>query len=415
MNEHKEDADIENADWRSGYRNASDIDRLNSVVFPGPAAGTETAYEQDDLDTTFDSLLSARLNGGANILVQNEGKIADIRVCEMPLPRPPKGHAPSSKRMHRGIGFSASGMHFERPDWYARMAAHAIACQPQHERNRFVYEVAGQQRWLNRGGRICYPDFDVVNSAARSKLRGVRGLDILTTYPSIMFNFPIGIPGLPTHTLVNMFDVDEGGLTVRITKPKPGGPAPYTQPHPRHPREHRVIIIENWHEDTELDTYLCFALDAGEIDSMSPNSQLNTIWHMDAAEAAAHQGKRDFDMAINLLLIMQSSPDYIVGTEAKQRKFGKKKGTESSSHIRLVRPTRLVQQVPYDPTGLSTVKGAGTVTPHWRGGFWRRQRHAIAWEIDNPDVAVITMPDAGRAHMVHIEPLWVDGGRSVSP
>jgi len=396
--------------------NRTDIDTMNSVLkdladpLPPSAHSRTTVYNHSDLNTTFDSLLAARASGASDLIVQDEGKIAEIRVCEMPLPRPPKGHAPSSKRIHRGLGFSASGLHFERPDWYANMAAAAIGQQQSDDRNRFVYEVAGQQRWLNRGGRICYPEFDVVNSASRSRLRGVRGLDILTTYPSIMFNFPIGIPGLPTHTLVNIFDIDETKLTVRLTKPKPGGPDPYTQPHPSHEGEHRVIMMESWHEDSSLDTYLCLALDGEEIEATT-KEQLNTIWHMDAEDKACDQGVRDFDMAINLLLIMQSSPEYIVPTETKARRFGQKKGTDRSTQIRLVRPTRMVQQVPYDPSVPSSVRGNGTKAPHWRCGFWKRQRHSLTWEIDNPDVSVITMPDGGRAHMVHIEPVWVDGGR----
>ena len=375
-------------------------------------AARTSRYNREDLESVFFTMVRAKEHGAEDMLIQKgDGTIDRMRVCDMVLPNPPKGHAQSSKRMHRHLGFSASGMHFDRPDWYARIAAASIDSQTRHDRNRLVYEVGGQQRWLSRGGRICYPDAEVVDSAARSRLRGVRGLDILATYPSIMFNFPVGIPGLPTHTLVNIFDESESSVTVRMAKPKPGGPEPFTQKHPRHPRDHRVIMIENWHEDVSLDTYQCFALDEDEIDSSGPNSQLREFWHMDASCAAASQGMRDFDMAINLLLIMQSCPEYIVGTEGKSKKFGRKKGTERCSHIRLVRPTRMIQRVPYDPSAPSHVKGSGSVSPHWRGGFWRRQRHSIAWEIDNPDVAVIPMPDGGHAHMVHIEPLWVDGGK----
>ena len=347
-------------------------------------------------------------------LYQDGGKLAEIKTTPFCLPKPPKGHAESSNKMHNGLGFAASGMFFERPGWYCELVTNMLAGHDHDRRNLVMYPAACGQRWMSRGGRICYPDADVVNSAMRSKLKGVKGTDILNTYPSIMFCYPTGIPGLPTHTLINLFDEDESHLSLRHSKAKPGEPdyTCFRQPHPKAKGPHRPIYLEHWYEDSNLDTYSVLSL--GDYDIEQTADQMENMWHMDADDAAMDAGEKAFHLTMNLLLIMQASPQYIVDVETRQRVFGKKKGTTVKSNIRLTRPTRLVQQVPFDPSQPSHVRGSGTVSPHWRGGFWRRQRHSTAWEVENPDVGVIVMPDGGRAHMVHIEPVWVDGGRKES-
>jgi hypothetical protein len=131
------------------------------------------------------------------------GKTCSIKTMPFALPSPPKGHAQSSRKMHNALGFAASNMLFDRPDWYCRALSNTIGARSHDQRNRVMYPAAGGQRWISRGGRICYPEAEVVNSAMRSKLKGVKGTDILNTYPSIMFCYPTGIPGLPTPSTSN--------------------------------------------------------------------------------------------------------------------------------------------------------------------------------------------------------------------
>ena len=108
---------------------------------------------------------------------------------------------------------------------------------------------------------------------------------------------------------------------------------------------------------------------------------------------------------------MQSYPEYLTTTTHRARGFNTKKMSRQVKVSILGVPSDLRQKVSLTPSDKKDSDGTRTLKTHMRRGHWRRQRHNIQWEADNPEVSVVIMTDGGNAHMVWIRPVMVEGNK----
>jgi len=109
------------------------------------------------------------------------------------------------------------------------------------------------------------------------------------------------------------------------------------------------------------------------------------------------------EFTANLLLFMQSCPQYVEKQMRKIRAGSKKNRTPVESLV-ITAPShmRLLQDVPLDPSGnqkYDTPSTGSKKHTHWRRSYWRRQVHGMQWELDNPDAKCGTFPDGRKYHM----------------
>ncbi len=120
-------------------------------------------------------------------------------------------------------------------------------------------------------------------------------------------------------------------------------------------------------------------------------------------------------LAINLCLIMQSYPEYLVPTDKKNsdRQSFRDREAPASYIVKLDRSTaRPIRQTTLDVERAES-EPSGRTSPrlHWRRGMWRRQPHGDQWELAHPKAQFIVLPDGRHVHMKWLRPRLRGGGK----
>ena len=280
------------------------------------------------------------------------------------------------------------------------------------------WEISGVQRWITHGFRTIYPSSEIMDACKNTEvLTSVMGSDIRVSIPSFMIVIPKGKEWVDTrgakatHIVVNVRE-DEPTVTYF------GGEITQTMPMPS-PRYLTVTLF--W--DNLMSQSSCIPLEEdnqslGEIISKYTTggehhiaSRQDALLTNDDMEGDRKIGHDVDEFVANALLIMQSYPEYLSTTVKKARGFNTKKMTRKVKVSMFATPSHLRQTVYSTPKGKKDRDGTRTLKTHMRRGHWRRQRHNIQWEADNPEVSVVIMADGGNAHMVWIRPVMVEGNK----
>jgi hypothetical protein len=330
-------------------------------------------------------------------------------------PKPPTGYDMPPFRFTESVKVSAEML---GPDTLiTRQMLQTVKAMPHTDYTLMMWELAGVQRWIKYGMPNLFPSDEIVWGCQNTEaLTSVTGRDLKTTYPSVMIHIPRrhrwqnGSGHGVSHLIVNVYD----GIDEIISKFGDSEALSIKMPD-----SDRYLMINAFWDDLG-----CQSLSVPLYDDVSIRSAFEDV-AKDGPMVSAFQTPQlmeyvedderiGWDMAeavVNMMLIMQSYPEYITKTKVKTRMPGAKKAKGQTDRIMLGKPSNLRQQVAADPgTGASENSNGSEKhrRPHLRSGHWRRQRHRADWELANPDVGIVVMPDGGHAHMVHIEPLWID-------
>lgn len=278
-----------------------------------------------------------------------------------------------------------------------------------------LWEIIGMQRWSQFGMPSLYASDDIVWACKNTEaMNTVTGNDIKTTFPSVLINIPRSQQWKNrggcrvSHIILNVYD-DNQNITARL-----GGV------------EESIVM-----PDVRYLMLNCFWTDFGcqsitvplkadvsvkeSFDAVAAGDPLVSAFQtpqmVELAEDDEVIGWQIAECVTNMMLVMQSYPKYITKSQVKTRLPGQRKAKAKTTRVILGKPSDLRQEVEHDPRKPESENSKGSENhrrPHLRSGHWRRQRHRDDWELANPDVGIVVMPDGGHAHMAHIEPLWIE-------
>ena len=340
---------------------------------------------------------------------------------QLVLPRPPKGYPTMPAHL------SESAAHYERmwvsgdgDDEYdvAKLQYDCFNQLSKDEKMLAHWEISGVQRWVSQGFRTIYPTPEIVEACKHTDvMSSVMGNDIQISVPSFLLVMPNGCGWVnefgikASHVVVNLREEESV-----ITKFCEGVSVEMPMPSPRY-----LTVTVFWDDFASQSSCIPFEDNEKTLGEIINKYTTNTEHHissrMDALLSEEQmEGDRkvahDIDVFIaNALLIMQSYPEYLTTTTHRARGLDTKKMTRKVKVSMFATPSNLRQKVSYTPKENKKSNGTRTVKMHMRKGHWRRQRHNSQWEVDNPEVKVVVMPDSGHAHMTWIRPVMVEGNQ----
>ena len=345
------------------------------------------------------------------------------REERLALPTPPAGFHHSHTSVASAIG-NAVAIKDTRDKMRTEIMTFLDKEQTSMEKTLSYIESGGIQRWHRKGLQMVYPEASMVKAFLQTDvLHSVTGSDVRGRSSSMMINWPKGVrlcrsEDQPTHTLVNIYSGE--GLSVGIGK----GAEPLKLKMPTY----RFLTITTYFVNGGANNGSFMLSDqtslAEEIaETLLPENALTTrddenVLHDAEWEAERVEDGRDiFTAVLNLVLVMQSHPEYLHDITVKQRQTFESNKAKRTTATRVGRSVDVENPVPYDPAkgtanddGLPVSRRA-----HTRNAHWRRQRHGEEFEKRNPDIIRVTMPDGGSAHMVWIEELSISStDRTVS-
>ena len=282
------------------------------------------------------------------------------------------------------------------------------------ERTLLFIEGGGTQRWAEHGMQIVYPDPDLVAALIRTDvLDCVTASDVRGRSTSFLIVWPkatmVGVHDTAVASIVNIWNDDK--MTMRIGGDK----------HTHRMPEHRFMTMQTAWAGGGVNNG-CLSLStrrdhtlADEVEEvLDPSCALQQrgddhSFNGPLEGERVDDGRSMIKAILNLVLLMQSHPEYIEEIKIRQRmKVNGKKATKRTAH-RIGRSIDAVSRVPLEPVKPDRKPPTGkTRSSHVRNAHWRRQRHGDAWAAANPDVIEVTMPDGGRAHMVWIEEMRIN-------
>jgi len=334
----------------------------------------------------------------------------------MILPDPPQGYP------ELNLALSHSGADYERmmlcPPNHAitQHNLNTLANLPEGERHLQVWQVANCQKWIKDGKRIIYPTAEIVDACKQTDaMKGVYGNDLKMTLPSFLLVMPEGTEwsnssgSTTSHIIVNIREDQD--IVARFASSN----AEVSLKMP----SKRYITLSNYWDDFGVQNMSCPIDDdditIGEMlkvytgEEHHISSRSDKFISEEEKLSDSECGYLISDFVCSVLLIMQSYPEYVTTKEKKMRGLDSKKRNQKVKVTTIATPSNLRQSVEFNPSKNKDPKG-GTAPDrktHIRRGHWRRQRHKPNWEINNPDVPVVILPDGEHAHMKWIRPLVI--------
>jgi len=332
------------------------------------------------------------------------------------LPDPPKGFP------EMNIALSHASADYER--MLLRPPNHAIVLHhlktlmnlPQGEQHLSTWQVASCQKWIEDGKRTVYPTAEIVDACKHTDaMKGVYGEDIKTTLPSFLLVMPEGTEwenssgATVSHIIVNI--MEDQDIVARFASSN----ADVSLKMP----SKRYIMLSIYWDDFGVQNMSVpmdeDGLPIGELlrkyteEDHHIAARSDTLLSEEELLSDSECGYEISDFVCNVLLIMQSYPEYVTTKEKKMRGLDSKKKNKKVKVATIATPSNLRQSVEFNPSDNKDSKGgkAPDRKTHIRRGHWRRQRHKPNWEIDNRDIPVVIMPDGGHAHMKWIRPLVI--------
>jgi len=335
----------------------------------------------------------------------------------MVLPKPPKGYPCLPRRAAEASAEYERMMHRKKDNPMCElffMAFQEIGGEGGGDRTLAFWEIAGIQRWIKSGQRVFYATPEITEACKNTDaMTSVTGEDIRISHPSFMLVVPeshgwTNIDGdKVSHIVVNV--MEEESMVARF-----GGE--YISKMGMPSRKY-VLLSLFWNNYAIQNCCLPLEEDGatiGELFHKYSNehigSSLDVFLSEEVKKSDTEIGFKIADFVANVLLVMQSYPEYIQTVETRARGLDTKKLKKTIKISTIATTSNLRQQVSHvPPSNAEGTRSGKNIKTHMRRGHWRRQRHSLKWEVDNPDVRVVIMPDGGHAHMRWIRPLIIQG------
>jgi hypothetical protein len=303
-----------------------------------------------------------------------------------------------------------------------------IDALPPGSRELHIKQIANIQFWQRTNGVTVFPSSELVEKCTHTESLGsVCGSDIKMSFPTILFTLPakqafrvkaVHHPDAEGeshigHLLVTVFD-DSVPLTVTVDAEEDY--RLHMPPGCRH-----LLVTAFW--DRRFVNNFSVPLSDKTIRETLNDLRDHFIGDEVRLALMDQEGVREeqdettqisewaCSMVVNLLLLMQSYPDFVqVAEDRHQRphvyRNKPKPLTYTMSRVRDLLPPTVREGEITGESGRHNSPHA-----HWRRGHWRRQPHTPGWyaaaiEKGNAPGEVV-LPDGRKAHMVWIEPVFV--------
>ena len=329
------------------------------------------------------------------------------------LPNPPEGHSHLCKIAKMQLAWE--DMHV-RED--GQRSTFNVDDWTSEEIKLAGWQACALQNWCRLGKRCCFIDAPTFVELMETEcVDHVSPNDIIEPYPSFLLSLPEKYAKLyfsspsgdawMSHLYVNVFDnmfpadVNFQGRDHTICFGS----------------GERTLMVSGVWKGAQAGVFqtLCLPLDGDET-IRTVFARYDDEWIPTTLSDSLSDEERMHDMSIsmkmaeftaNLLLFMQSYPQYIDKVK-KNIRAGRKKDKVPSESLIITAPShmKLRSAVSLDPTDAlseSTHSTGKTMQTHWRRSFWRRQVHGNLWEIENPDAKCGTFPDGRRYHLKMIQ------------
>lgn len=329
--------------------------------------------------------------------------------------KPPEGFAPPSKGAIESFSIYATLMHKSA---LGEQVMKRILEEPEPHYSAHMGYIYMAQKWMTENGPTIFMSEQILNACENTEaFKGVEGSDIKTTYPIGYLSLPKGRGFISKQTgdrlghiwftILEKNDKVPFLLNNKVQYLK-------TQDFGR-----KLFLQGYWDKSQECSSFSLPLDDSGVSlydtlerarHKLCADNHVSRITSTEVLlEEAKDLGLWIGSLAINLMLIMQSYPQYLEKLSAKDSARQNFKDKEPPTSI-IIRPSKSqpilrtveneTDEFPSEPTGK-------TVGNHWRRGHWRRQPHGEYWELQNPEVQVVILPDKRHAHMRWILPIYV--------
>jgi len=399
------------------------IERTQSLPLRGNLKDGCPTFHIDENALSPEELNELREGSSHSEIINTPEGQAEILMFEeshnykrMILPTQPKGYP------ELNLALSHAGADYER--MLHRPTNHGIVQHhlrklnelPHGERQLAVWQIASCQRWLKNGLRTVYPTTEIVNACKHTDaMKGVYGADIRTTLPSFLLVMPSGTEwknssgSTVSHIIVNLME-DE-----KIVAKFATSNADISLEMP----SKRYLVLSIYWDDFGVQNMSVpmdeDGLPIGKLLKRYTGKDHHIPAHSDfllseeERQSDSDCGYQIGDFIANVLLIMQSYPEYVTSKEKKMRGLDTKKRNRKIKVSTIATPSNLRQTVEFNPSKHKEYKGGSAPDrkTHIRRGHWRRQRHKLQWEVDHPEIHAVIMPDGGHAHMKWIRPLVI--------
>jgi len=298
----------------------------------------------------------------------------------------------------------------------SRKVAHAISAQPKDARSVQLGYAFLAQKWIRENGPTLFVSEQILDACENTNaFKGVEGSDIKITYPTGYISLPKKRGFISKQTGDRLshiwFTVLEPNTDMHIISNE--------ERLPLNVDGKSLFIHGYWEKNPECSSFslplnienkTLLEVINESVDKVIFDETVKRVNTVKALEDEAHDlGLWMSSLVVNLFLIMQSYPQYMDKlSKDKSYRQGFKDRSPATSII--IRPSKSqpVNRVVVNRTDESIINLTGrSVSNHWRRGHWKRQPHGEYWELKNPEVYVITLPDNRKAHMKWIIPIYV--------
>lgn len=305
------------------------------------------------------------------------------------LPKPPPGYSYPTDESLEMIGCCAMSLTKSIPGINPRRLIENDG-QEKHIRQTGAMHVI--DKWLVGNGPTFYPTLDVVDLCDNTDVMGsATGSDIRTVVPAGLICLPSAFSaraGGVTHVLFGIVEkgeeINSEFLNTCIRDYMP-----------------RCLFASYFDNQTDGGFITSTLLDERSLDKTAQSVAINS-------DTGKRENFRMISLLFNLLLVMQSYPQYVErlpGPMGERLHYGGKNAVRPYS-ARIARP--LQQTTASEPIDQEPPSATGRhPRSHWRRGHWRRVPHSPQWEGAFPEVGIVEFPDGRRAHMVWIHPVLV--------
>lgn len=309
--------------------------------------------------------------------------------------------------------------------------ADIIDSLPVGSRELHIKQIANIQLWQRTNGVTVFPSAELVEKCAHTdSLGSVAGTDIRASFPTIMFTLPRSQAFTVTGATRPAADRHEGDSHIGhllASVHEEGAPLDvivdggdfYHLNMP--PGARHLLVTAFW--DRRFVNNFSVPLDSRTIKQTLDDLRDHFISDevrlalMDMEGVAEEKDETTqisqwaCSMVVNLLLLMQSYPDFVqVAEDRHQRphvyRNKPKPLTYTMSRVRDLMPPPVREGEITGESGRHNSPHA-----HWRRGHWRRQPHTPGWYAAAVEKggapSEVDLPDGRKAHMVWIEPVFV--------
>jgi hypothetical protein len=286
------------------------------------------------------------------------------------------------------------------------LTARYIAAAQAAEDNRIVImnSIAGFQRWIGTGMKVVFPDPHVFEACINTDaLEFIKCRDLKTVYPEFLFYLPSD-PPLFVDGDIRIIAVLACLMEDHEQVAELGGEKHTTT----YPQKRWISFDSIWSDGTESSFIMGLENDTTMSDEIKHVAQIPLSDDVKFPSESREKAGKAVEVFVNMMLVMQSYPEYCQPFETKHRIGGKTSKTKS---VHIVLPDPLRQKIrPHSHSGDTDLPGPserGLVPVYkWRRGHWRKQPHRIEWEQENPEKAVIDIDEQRRGHLVWMIPVF---------